>query len=393
MLSDNKKRFVYALPLVLIVLLALRTEAIGISPADAYVNFVPNYEYVIDYSITSYRPFDFYTEGPLSEYTRIEELSHSDTQGSFRVYLTLPDDYDPPGKHRMYVAAKERLSPGTVNTIAAIRGFIEIDVPFPGYYAEMQVNVPDVNVGEPIQISATVLNRGKLNISTAKIEMKVTAEGKNLLSMESENFAIDTTGGYTFYKIIEGDELKAGTYLLEADLFYEGKKKTVEEEFKVGTFDVNIVNYTRQMFNNTVNLFEINVESLWNNRIDTVYMDLSIMNGSKVFSTVKTPPFDLLPWQTKRSEVYWNTDGIPLGEYTLEIVIHYGSETRTENRKIYIVQELLPELETPVPVSTVVLVTIALMLVIFNIYFIVTRRKKDDKGQEKSKGKKESKSG
>ncbi len=390
MLSENKKRCVFYLPLVLLVLLALNAEAIGIAPADAYVNFVPNYEYVIDYSITSYRPFDFYTQGPLSEYTRIEELQHSDTQGSFRVYLTLPDDYDPPGKHRLYVAAAERASPGTVNTIATIRGFIEIDVPFPGYYAELHVSIPDVNKGEPIPLSVTVFNKGKLNISTAKIEMKVTAEGKTVLTRESDNFAIETTGGYTFNNIIEGDGLKPGTYMLEVDLFYEGKKKTEKVGFRVGTFDVNIVNYTRKMFNNTVNLFGIEIESLWNNQIDTVYMDLSIKNGSEVLSTVKTPPFDLLPWQSRKSELYWNTEGIPIGEYTLEIVLHYGDETRTENRKIYIVHEALPDIETPIPVSTVVLITIAMMLVIFNIYFIATRRKKDeeeDDQKNKKKGK------
>jgi len=386
--SDNKKRFVYVLPLVLFILLALKAKAIGISPADAYVNFVPNHEYVIDYSITSYRPFDFYTQGPFSEYTRIEELQHTDSQGTFRVYLTLPEDYDPPGKHRLYIAAAEKVSPGTVNTIAVIRGFIEIDVPFPGYYAELHVGIKDVNAGEPIPFSVNVLNKGKLNISNGKIEMKVTSEGKTLLTMESENFAIETTGGYTFNDMIADDALKPGTYVLEVDLFYEGKKKEEDVEFRVGTFDVNIVNYTRVMFNNTVNPFEIEIESLWNNRIDTVYMDLSIKNDSTVLSTIKTPPFDLLPWQKRKSEVYWNTEGIPIGEYTLEIVLHYGIEVRTENRKIYIVAELVPKVETPISVSTIVLITIAIMLVIFNIYFILTRRKRDEEESDKKKKKK-----
>ncbi|MBW2972549.1 hypothetical protein KY359_05935, partial [Candidatus Woesearchaeota archaeon] len=339
----------------------------------------------------AYRPFEFYTEGPFSEYTRVETLHHSDTQGNFRVYLTLPEDYDPPGKHRMYVTAKEKPVGGTVNALAGIRALVEVDVPFPGYYAEMNINVPDVNEGEPVPITITVRNRGNLNISDARINMDILSDGKSVKTMSSESVPIEKGGAYSFQKIIPGGELKPGTYSLEVSLFYESKTRVQSKGFRVGTFDVNIVNYTDTLYNNTVNLFEIEVESLWNNLIETVYMDISIMDGEKELSTVKTPPFDLSPWGRKKSSLYWNTAGIPVGEYGLKIVLHYGKEVRTENRKIYIVAP--PVEETPIPLSTIMLVIIAVLLIIFNIYFILGRRKKDeDKEKRKEAGKKEGES-
>ncbi|MBN1544101.1 hypothetical protein JW898_01410 [Candidatus Woesearchaeota archaeon] len=358
--------------------------AIGISPADAYINFVPNYEYVIDYSVASYRPFEFYVEGPFSEYTKIETLHHSDTQGNFRVHLALPEDYEPPGKHRLYVAAKEKPSEGTVNTIAGIRGFIEIDVPFPGFYAEMELYVDDVNAGEPVPMSAVIRNKGTLNISDARVVLEILDDVRSVKTIRSDSVGIETGGAYDFKTTIPGNELKPGRYVLKAVLYYEGRTKEKTADFRVGAFDVAIVNYTDTMFNGSVNLFEIEVESLWNNRIDTVYMDLSMIDSGKSISTVKTPPFDLPAWGKKRSSLYWNTEGIPVGKYDLEIVLHYDEGVRTENRKIYIVAP--PVEEAPIPVSTIILVIIALMLIFFNIYFIFSRRKKEKKEDKEGKG-------
>jgi hypothetical protein len=378
----NLKIFVF---FILVFVSAAGVVAIGISPADAYITFTPNQEYVIDYSINSYRPFDFYTEGSFSEFTRVETVEHTDSSGHFRVYITLPAEYETPGKHRMFVAAKERPSAGTVNALAAIRGFIEIEVPFPGYYATLDISVSDVNTGEPVIISVAVANKGKLNITDAKVRMSVLSEEKEVKSMRGGPVAIDTGSSYTFSSTIPGNELKPGRYRLKVLLEYEGLSREKAVDFRVGTFDVAIVNYTRSLLNNTVNLFEIEVESLWNNPMSTVYMDLSIKNGSGVLSAVKTPPFDLPPWKSHTSSLYWNTEGIPIGSYDLEVVLHYDRETRTENRKIYIVEKVGVIEEKPVTVSTVVLIITAILLVLFNIYFIISRREKDKLKEDKGK--------
>jgi hypothetical protein len=387
----KKKPFVFFFYLLFLLGTASLSYAIGISPADAYVNFVPNHEYIIDYSVTGYRDFEFYTEGPFSEYTRIDTKYQSDRQGLFRVHLILPEEYDKPGKHRMYVAAKETPTAGAVNTIAGIRGFIEIDVPYPGYYAELQIGVDDVNVGEPVYININVLNKGKLNITDAKLHLTVFSDDLSVKTIESDSFSMEVHGGYAFQTTIPGGELKPGTYQLRVRLEYEGTPQEETVEFRVGTFDVAITNYTDTMHNNSLNLFEIEIESLWNNLIKTVWMDLRIKNGSKILSTVKTPPFDLSPWEKRKTSFYWNTAGVPVGEYELEIVLHYGDNVKTDNRKIFIVEKQLPEQETPIPVSTVILVIVAIMLVIFNIYFIMRGRR--DKDEKKEKEAKEGKTG
>ncbi|MBW2968066.1 hypothetical protein KY362_06285 [Candidatus Woesearchaeota archaeon] len=348
------------------------------------MNFVPNYEYVITYSISAPKPFEFYTEGAFSEFTRIETVSHTDNRGQFKVFLKLPEDYERPGKHRMYVVAKEKPQRGVVNTVAAIRGFIEIDVPFPGHYAELYLHVNDVNEGDPIYMTADVLNKGKLNISDAVLDLDIVSGGRSIRNKESESFSLEPNGGYSFEWDLLGGELKPGTYTLAGHLDYEGKTKDEEEGFRVGTFDVAITNYTREMYNNSVNLFEITVESLWNDRMDTVYMDLTIHDGKDSLSTVKTPPFNLLPWQKKVSSLYWNTAGVPIGEFDLLIDLYYDEGKRSEKRKINIVEKVPVVSETPFPTSTVVLVIIAIIIIIFNLYFILSRRR-NDKEEERRK--------
>lgn len=380
--------------LLAVLLVFPSVSAIGISPADAYVTFVPGHEYVITYTVSSYKPFEFYTQGRFSEFTRIETLEHTDRHGRFKVYLTLPEEYDTPGKHRMYVAAREKVTPGAVNTVAVIRGFVEVEVPYPGYYAIMDIHVNDVNEDEYIPVTVVVHNKGKLNISDAELELSVLSDGDDVKTIRSEKVPIETNGAYTFQTVIEGGELRPGSYVLDALLSYEGKTRQESEVFRVGTFDVAIVNYTDTMYNNSVNLFEIEVESLWNNEIDTVWMDLSIIEGSRVLSTVKTPPFDLVPWENRKSSFYWNTEGIPVGEYELEIVLHYGEGVKTENRKLYIVEPPVPETAGKLPVGTIVLVVLALVLIGFNVYFIVTKKKdgrdKESKKKSEKKGEEDS---
>jgi hypothetical protein len=375
--------FVFFLSLLFLLLSSLLVCAIGISPADVYIDFVPNQEFIIDYSITSYRPFTFYVEGPFSEFTTIDTISKSDSQGIYRLHLTLPDDYKTPGKHRMYVAGRETPLGGTVGAVAVIRGFIEIDVPFPGYYADMDISVVDVNEDQPVYISITAHNRGKLNISNARLQLRILADDTTVKSLDSETVAIDTNRDYTFSYSVPARELKPGSYKAYAVLSYEGGLAEKSANFRVGTFDVAIVNYTDKMLVDYVNPFDITVESRWNNPISTVYMDLSIVNNSKVLSTSKTPPFDLPPWQKQTSSFYWNTAGIPVGEYDLDIVIHYEQQVKNEKRKVFIVESLPAEVEAPsIPMSTVLLLIIALIIVAFNIYFIVTGRRKQ-KEEEK----------
>jgi hypothetical protein len=348
---------------------------------------VPGYEYIIDYSVTGYRSFEFYVEGPFSEFATVEEVNHGETSGNFRVHLSLPAEYNPPGKHRMYVAAKEKAKPGTINALAGIRTFVEVDVPFPGFYADMDVGVSDVNVGEPILASVTVHNRGKENITDAKLKLNVLAGEDVVRTMESETFSVETTGAYTFYAEIPGNALKAGRYTLNADLLYAGNHAEKSAIFNVGTFDVVIVNHTKEMYNGSVNLFDIEVESKWNNPMDTVYMDINMMSGNSIVSGIKTPPFDLPAWQRHKSSVYWNTERLPVGEYGLNITLHYDEGVKTENRKIFIVERPVAESASQLPLMTILLVIIALLLIAFNFYAIfIGRRKKKEEGKEEEKG-------
>jgi hypothetical protein len=358
--------------------------SIGISPADAYLNFVPNYEYVLDYSIDSYRPFTFYVEGPFSEYSKIETIEQTDRRGLFKVHIMMPENYPTPGKQKMFVAAKETPTGAGISAVAIIRGFVEIDVPFPGFYATIDLSTDDVNEGEPVYVSAVVRNKGKENITYARLELEIYSDTNIVKTLKSERFNLETTGEYTFSQTILGSDLRPGEYEIKASLYYEGDTVKKSAKFRVGTFDVSIINYTGRMFNNSINPFEIEVASKWNNKIDTVYMDLAIRNGSNVLSSVKTPPFDLLPWENKKSSFYWNTAGIPVGEYDLEIIIHYDQQTKVENRKVYIVENT-PVKESPsVSLTTILLIVVVVLLVLFNTYYIINRKKeKKEKEGEK----------
>jgi hypothetical protein len=73
------------------------------------------------------------------------------------------------------------------------------------------------------------------------------------------------------------------------------------------------------------------LKSRWNEKINDVYADMEIFdNSGNMIADFKTNEIDIPALSEETISGYWDTKGINVGEYDLNVVVHYGGKTKEE---------------------------------------------------------------
>ena len=325
-MQKRKEGFVLVLffLLVIIILTKLGSAALGISPAKIEINFVSGLETSVTYNVVSDDPdkeLEIYALGELGKYITLDKKKLSGG-GGFTAKLKLPDSIEKPGKHQIYVGAREKadeeLAP--IGTAIAIQALINVYVPYPGKYAELTLTANNANVNEPINFELEIINRGKetLNIQP-KIEIYSGEEKKETLVFQLRELASQET--INLKKILNTSSYNPGEYRAVAIVDY-GETARAETGFKLGNLFVEIANYSRKIVNSGIQRFDVGVESRWNNKIEGVYAEVFINSIS-----FKTPPATLEPWQKSVLMGFFNAGNFTEGKYPVNITVYYSGKS------------------------------------------------------------------
>src|SRR3989344_3215599 len=156
-----------------LVLLAQEAIAIGITPDAVRIDFVPNFENVYHFRTQQSSFTSIIMDGELKQYVTIENDKVS-TDGSFDVRVKLPEEIITPGDNVVFVGVIEGAADTSmVSGVASVRTAIVIRVPYPGVYAEVGFNAPDMNTGETAKFIVSIRNLGKTDIDGAKSSIDI----------------------------------------------------------------------------------------------------------------------------------------------------------------------------------------------------------------------------
>jgi len=369
---------------LIVMLLTQVALAVSISPPIITLDFSPNAEYTFVFTIDRAEKIGSYLAGDLAQYATIDDPNQDGGPRLITVHLKLPERIEKPGKHVLLVGAKELpTSPiGGVGGVAAIQAAIEVKVPYPGLYVEMELIAPNVNLGETVNFIVKVNNLGTDNINSARAVIDVYDEYSKIKTINTDEKSIASKTIAELYADMPTNAMKAGSYKAIATLYYDGETKTAEKDFNIGTLYVAINNFTKELEQDKINKFDIDIESRWNNKLGNVYGEVTI-NGVNV----KTPSYELNPWEKKNITTYYDTTGITLGEYDATIILYYEDKTTTEGGKVYVVEEIKKptsetkaEVEKPFKINieitpTTLLIAIIVILVVVDILWLVMRKK------------------
>ena len=152
------------LTLVLITTLSVtNVNAIGLNPSRLIIDFEPNLEKTVTYNVINNEGKELevsvYVSGELKDYVTLKETKITVAPGEvkpFTVNLKLPSKLDKPGTYdtRVGVVGTVPLTAGGGAQVAArvgVESQLWVRVPYPGKYASIALDAPNVKVGENVE--------------------------------------------------------------------------------------------------------------------------------------------------------------------------------------------------------------------------------------------------
>ena len=374
------KRGLLVLFLVFFFVKTVNASSFGVSPAKYEVDFVPGLEGEYKFNFFSDNPeleFEVSVRGDLAEYITLDKETFCCGSGSVTAALNLPDAIETPGPHSIEVGAKP-VSTGRVGAnvgiVARVNGLIRVWVPYPGKYADVDFSVGDANSGEKAPYNLEISSRGDDTILTNSAIEVFDSENK---SAGTYYVGIDTIPPAQDVKIaseIDVSNLGSGSYRAVASVSYEGGVKKAEDDFKLGTLNVKIINYTRSLKKNAINPFTIEVESFWNDKIENLYAEVFV-EGTDI--SFKTPSVQLKAWSKTKLLGYFDTTDLKNNEqFQVKMVLHYDGETTEETA-------ILSFVKTTNYLKIGSIIFAAFSILLFCIWVVLKLKKLEKNGKKK----------
>jgi hypothetical protein len=324
-------------------------------------------------------------EGDLAEYSTLSDPDPDGGPRNVDVTIRFPDDLSP-GTHELSIVATEiASSEGSVGGIASVRTGIKVMSLYPGKYPEfISMDASDLNINETAQISLNVVNYGKEMINFAYGSIVIYDEDNNTVAtFNTESKSINSYENTKINARLDSSryDMRPGLYRAVGNFTYDGTtlNMTRESTFRVGEMKVNVIDTTQDVIVNATNKYDIMVDSDWSGNINDVYAKIKTPNNKNI----KTPNVDLIKSgqgqkATAQLEGYWETNGLPLGTYDMDITVYYKGLTTNKSVKVNVIDGIAPIIEKPTGIfgmgSTATAIIIAVLIIaIITIYFFAIK--------------------
>ena len=326
-------------------LLIVPVYAIGISPAKLTYDFEPGMSKEIvfkvfnsgDYTLSSH----VCLKGDLVEYFDFECVNITLTPGEEKefetiLFLPLSVDLDPGDRRTDIVAAEFDDSDAQMGAVAAVGFLVIVKVPYEGQYLDAQLSAGNVGVGENVNFSINLQSRGLKKVDRAMGSLNIidkTNKTIDTLTFAEENILPKETRDV--YLVWNSGDNSAGIYDVNLILNYAGKERKDSTQFKLGDLFIEILDLKeKELLRNRINKLIVLTQSLWNDKINNVYVEVEI-SGKKSKSEMGS----YKSWGQNNITVYFDTNGLSMGEYPAKVSLFYENKTTEKTFDVQIVNE------------------------------------------------------
>lgn len=353
---------------------------IGVTPAYYEVDFKPNTKQVFAFNFLSDPDIklEVYVEGDLEKYVKLNKKEIIGG-GGVTATLELPSEIEIPGTHLILIGARQVSEEEEgIAVVGNMRGVIRLKVPYPGKYATAEISTNNANAGEPVNIQITINNLGKEDID-AYTMLDIYNEYGKVETVDFGRKPIATAGSARFKKKLDTENYKPGDYNASVFVSYGGNRPaTATKIFRLGELYVSITNHSNYFLREKINKFDIEAESFWNDPIENLYANVTILNYSVSFLT---PSVRIEPWSKVRLEGFFDTTPIKKDNFIARIILNYEGRTTEKIVKLEFKKEI-NYLTYGIIAGVIAIILIIAIVVIF----IIIRRKKKETFRAKTRG-------
>lgn len=396
--------FVLFLSLLLLTISSYNSHASGIGlMSDSLlvsINFQPNFEETYYYTLLVYNPtptdVQLYavdesgdgTYSDIAQYFTLSQQRFTNVNNRLRPYFTvkvkLPSQIKEPGIHKVHVGAVD-VPPGAsgMGARAAVEAIFSIYVPYNGQYLQYNLQAQNVNQGQPIAAIIDATNFGTDAIRKLYANVSLFDSDRDFITMvQTRTTSLGSQEHVDLYQNISTMNIRPGTYLANATVYYDGKIGHIAVPVKIGELNMSIINQTEEIVTGKINEIDVDVQSEWADTLTGVYAEIGIENQKPI----RTLPQDIVGFQEMKLKGFFDATDVSPGIYTMTIKLHFGDKTIIKTTKIRIVKQSfleLPSLSNLSVTATLFMIVMLIIIIINILLFIVLVKKKDE--HEKAK--------
>lgn len=344
----RSQAIIYGIFLVItIFLFSSLVAGLGIAPGEKKIAFQADSVQKIRYTVLNNEHKDFvvsiYADGEIGKYVKIENaqvsLSADEDKKDFYIDVNLPSSLHP-GDNTGRIIAEESIENlsfmGAVGKgrIRVISNLI-VMVPYPEKYIDVQLGVQEKE--NNTEITATITNLGLTDIKNLGADVGIY-EGETQIQNLNFKFDEQLARGKETSSIseVKAEKLPGGVYSVVARIKYDDYTLEVSRDFEVGKEALKISSYTKYFLENSMNKFEIDAKSDWNQKIKNAYATIDITRYNEEVASLRSASYDIAPRETKIITAYWDTSKLELGKYNANLSLIYLNKSTNRQDEISI---------------------------------------------------------
>ena len=374
-------------------------SSLGITPGRTTLNFEPNLQKEVSFSILNSENKDmsvvFMIRGELNETVTLNqayaEFSSTEASKSFTYIVNLPSKIETPGKYEIEIVALElpkdlEKAGATVGATVAVITQLYIQVPYPNKYLDGEVNVLESD-SETI-FSILVTNRGKLDIVNARATIDIyTALNEKVATIETNEQSLLSLERKELIARLDHVEINSGKYFAKVNVFYDNEVFEIEKEFLIGEMSLQILEVLVKDFQlGEIAKFNALVENKWSDKISDSYLNIVVYNKEgEIMADFKSPNYDLSGLSKSELVAYWDTGGVSSGTYDGKLILRYGDKEIEKNIQLKISDDELEVLgitgqvivrggDSNINWNTILIIVIIVLLVLNIVWFVIIRK-------------------
>lgn len=305
--------------------------------------------------------------------------------------LTLPKNL-PPGRNELKILFQEvpsETSTGVVDITLTLVGVVVVNVPYEGDYVSAQITIDRGEVSEIVPITISLLNKGDDSV-VVWADVKIKGPTNELLDVWTTEKTVLSYQGSGKIETFWSGETNRGSYVAEVILHYAEKSEILEKQFVVGGRSILPLNINSEQFRlGEINKILITAMNEWNEKEEDVYAEIFVVEkDGTLVQNFKSVSDDFNSYQTKSIEAYWDTTNLLVGDYNLNVLLHFSGKIAQKSFPVTVAIDKLSISQTTGKVVSdssdsgppyFLFIILLLVVVVTNIVIIIYFRKSKKK--------------
>ncbi len=395
----KRQLIVFTFAVIFLILGSFGASAIGVTPGRTTLDFKPGLKKNVELTLINSQKTDvdlsIGVQGELSKSVSLKQefIKMSSGEEEKKIYfdITLPNSLEP-GLHTAEVVIKQKLNQrssgqATIGTELAVVTQVSVYVPYPGKYLDAQLAVSGNEDKKKFVVS--MVNRGTESINNARAVVEIYDSDQNYVrKIETTSVSLKPSDKGEIYAEWEVNAPQ-GRYNAKASIDYDGQKSSLEKEFEIGDFVLDLLQiYVKDFELGGIAKFNLVVKNKWNEPITKAYSEMRVFDSNMdEMADVKSATYDIPAGMKTEMSYYWDTKGINAGLYDANVILYYADKKTQQDLKLDVESNNINVLGVGNVISsgsgsngnglvTILLIIIGFLVLLNVLWFVVLKKKK-----------------